>query len=76
MPVKLIDEMSLSDVAQIFEKLSKLQIEGKLQKVFEIDGKEYGFLPDLDEITLGEYADIEQYVKNGLEKSMHKIMAV
>ncbi len=76
LPVKLIDEMSLSDVAQIFEKLSKLQIEGKLQKVFEIDGKEYGFLPDLDEITLGEYADIEQYVKNGLEKSMHKIMAV
>ena len=76
LPVKLIEEMALSDVAQIFERLSKLQIEGKLKKVFEIDEVEYGFLPDLDEITLGEWADIEQYIKDGLEKNMHKIMAV
>jgi len=75
-PVKLIDEMALSDVAQIFEKLSKLQVEGKLKKVFKIDEIEYGFLPDLDEITLGEYADIEQYIKNGLETNIHKIMAI
>jgi collagenase-like PrtC family protease len=68
--------MALSDVAKIFEKLSKLQIEGKLKKIFKIDEVEYGFLPDLDEITLGEYADIEHYVKEGLEKNMHKIMAV
>ena len=68
--------MSLSDVAAIFERLSKLQIEGKLKKVFEIDGIEYGFLPDLDEITLGEWADIEHYIKDGIDKNMHKIMAV
>ena len=76
LPVKLIEEMALSDVATIFERLSKLQIEGKLKKVFEIDEVEYGFLPDLDEITLGEWADIEQYIKDGLEKNIHKIMAV
>ena len=76
LPVKLIEEMALSDVATIFERLSKLQIKGKLKKVFEIDEVEYGFLPDLDEITLGEWADIEQYIKDGLEKNMHKIMAV
>ena len=45
LPVKLIEEMALSDVAQIFERLSKLQIEGKLKKVFEIDEVEYGFMP-------------------------------
>ena len=76
LPIKLVDEMSLSDVAAIFEKLSNLQIEGKLKKVFEIDSVEYGFLPDLDEITLGEWADIEHYIKDGIDKNMHKIMAV
>jgi hypothetical protein len=76
LPIKLVEEMSLSDVAAIFEKLSKLQIEGKLKKVFEIDSVEYGFLPDLDEITLGEWADIEHYIKDGIDKNMHKIMAV
>ena len=76
LPIKLVEEMSLSDVAAIFEKLSNLQIEGKLKKVFEIDSVEYGFLPDLDEITLGEWADIEHYIKDGIDKNMHKIMAV
>ena len=76
LPVKLVEEMALSDVATIFERLSKLQIKGKLKKVFKIDEIEYGFLPDLDEITLGEWADREQYIKDGLEKNMHKIMAV
>ena len=33
LPIQLIDEMALSDVATIFERLSKLQIEGKLKKV-------------------------------------------
>ena len=75
-PKKLIDQMSLKDVATIFEKVSNLQVEGKLKKVFEIDGEEYGFLPDCDEISLGEWADIEHYIKDGLEKNMHKIMAV
>ena len=76
LPVKLVEEMALSDVATIFERLSKLQVKGKLKKVFEIDEVEYGFLPDLSEISLGEWADIEQYIKDGLEKNIHKIMAV
>ena len=76
LPIKLVEEMALSDVAQIFETLSNLQMKGKLKKVFEIDGIEYGFLPDLDEITLGEWADIEHNIKDGLDKNIHKIMAV
>jgi len=75
-PKKLINQMSLKDVATIFEKVSNLQVKGKLKKVFEIDGEEYGFLPDCDEISLGEWADIETYLKDGLEKNIHKIMAV
>jgi len=60
LPVKLIEEMALSDVATIFER----------------DEVEYGFLPNLDEITLGEWADIEHNIKDGLEKNIHKIMSV
>ena len=76
LPIKLVEEMSLSDVAAIFERLSKLQIEGKLKKVYKIDGIEYGFLPDLDEITLGEWADIETFVQQGIQDNMANIMAI
>ena len=47
-----------------------------LTTTLTIDGVEYGMHPDLSEITLGEYADIETYVKMGLQKHLPEIMAI
>ena len=41
-----------------------------------LEGKEYGFHPDLSRITLGEYADIETFIKLGLEKHLPEIMSI
>jgi hypothetical protein len=77
-PKKLIKELSLRDVAIIMDKVAELQSKQgtELKKVFEIDGVEYGMHPDLSELTLGEYADIESFIKAGLEKNMPEIMSV
>ena len=77
-PRKLIKELSISDVAIIMKKLSELQSrqDTVLTKVIEIDGIEYGMHPNLDDITLGEYADIESFIKEGLEKNMPELMSV
>ena len=77
-PKKLIKELSLRDVAIIMSKVAELQggQDSSLKKVFEIDGVEYGMHPDLSEITLGEYADIESFIKAGLENNMPEIMSV
>ena len=77
-PKKLIKELSLSDVAVIMSKVGELQQEQdtKLKRIIEINGVEYGFHPDLDSISLGEYADIEQFIKNGIDKQLPELMAV
>ena len=77
-PKKLVKELALRDVAIIMEKVSELQSEQDtvLKKVFEIDGVEYAMHPDLSAITLGEYADIESFIKEGIEKNMPELMAV
>ena len=77
-PKSLIDEMALKDVAILMSKLSELQAEKdtELKKIIEIEGQFYAFHPNLDDITLGEYADIETFIKAGLEKKMPEIMAV
>ena len=77
-PKKLVKELALRDVAIIMDKLSELQSKQDtvLKKVFEIDGVEYAMHPDLSEITLGEYADIESLAKEGLEKNMPELMAI
>jgi hypothetical protein len=77
-PKKLIKELSLRDVAIIMSKIAELQQKqnSSLKKIIEINGKEYGFHPNLDDITLGEYADIETFIKNDIEKHFPELMAV
>ena len=77
-PKQLVKELELSDVAFIMSKVSELQAAGddSLKRIIEIEGKEYGFHPDLSSITLGEYADIEMFIKNDMEKNLPELMAV
>ena len=77
-PEQLIKELSLRDVAVIMGKVAELQSkqDTTLKKIIKIDGIEYAMHPDLSELTLGEYADIETFIKGGLEKNMPEIMAV
>ena len=77
-PEKLINELSIKDVSVIMEHFDKLQEEAtsELKNIIEIDGKEYGFHPKLDDITLGEYADIETFLQAGVEKHMPEICAI
>lgn len=42
--------------------------------VFKMDDIEYGFIPKLDDITLGEYIDLDTYL--GDWYNMHKAMSV
>ena len=77
-PKKLLKELALSDVAVIMSKIAELQAkqDTTLKRIIEINDVEYGFMPDLDKISLGEYADIEQFIKNGIETNLPELMAV
>jgi hypothetical protein len=45
-----------------------------LIQTFKHKGLEFGFIPNLDEISLGEYTDLETYISDW--DNMHKAMAV
>ena len=77
-PKQLVKELALKDVAVLMSKIAKLQQrqDTKLKRIIEIEGIEYGFMPDLDSISLGQYADLETFIKNGVEKHLPEIMAV
>tara|TARA_R110000744_G_scaffold379371_1_gene497210 strand:+ start:31 stop:678 length:648 start_codon:yes stop_codon:yes gene_type:complete len=77
-PRLLIKELALKDVALIMNQLAELQGEQDtvLKKIIEIDGIEYAMHPNLDDLTLGEYADIESFIKDGFEKNLAMIMAI
>tara|TARA_R110000824_G_scaffold295738_1_gene484030 strand:- start:373 stop:1017 length:645 start_codon:yes stop_codon:yes gene_type:complete len=78
MPKQLIKQLGIQDVAVIMNELGQLQIkqDSDLKRIIEVEGKEYGFHPDLNSITLGEYADLETFIKNGIEDNMPEVMAI
>tara|TARA_R110002153_G_scaffold15420_1_gene55044 strand:+ start:183 stop:782 length:600 start_codon:yes stop_codon:yes gene_type:complete len=77
-PKQLVKELALSDVAAIMSKIGELQAkqDTELKRIIEVNGVEYGFHPDLDSITLGEYADIETFIKNGIDANLPELMAI
>ena len=77
-PKKLIKQLELKDVATIMSAVSQAQHKqnSSLKRIIEIEGKRYGFHTNLDEITLGEWADLETFMKNDVEKNLPECMAI
>ena len=77
-PKQLVKELSIKDVAVIMSRIAELQQKqnSSLKRIIEINEVEYGFMPDLDSISLGQYADIEMFIKNGIENNLPELMAV
>jgi hypothetical protein len=68
--------MKMKDIDDIFLRLEETFKQGtdKLIRTFKQNGVEYGFIPNLDEITLGEYTDLDTYISDW--DNMHRAMAV
>ena len=77
-PKDLIKQLELKDVALIMSKVAEMQQDqnSSLKRVIEIEGKRYGFHPDLSSITLGEWSDIETFIKQDIEKNLPEVMAI
>jgi hypothetical protein len=77
-PKDLIKQLELSDVVAIMSRIAEMQQEqnSNLKTIIEVDGKRYGFHPDLNSITLGEWSDIETFIKQDIEKNLPEVMAI
>lgn len=74
-PLKHVLLIQRKSVVSIIQDISKLFTEKyPLINTFKIKNQEFGFIPNLDSITQGEYIDINNYLQSW--DTMHKAMAV
>jgi len=67
--------MSHKDVKEISQDMVELvNKDVDFQHRFKIQSQEFGFMPDMEEMTSGEFADLCAYI--GKPEDMHKAMAV
>lgn len=74
--LKEVAEIRFKDVLEITESLIKMfnTKEHKFINRFKLGGVEFGFIPELEDMSFGEYTDLDTYI--GDWDNMHKAMAV
>ena len=73
--LRIVDAMRQKDVEDAVNTIGGLfkQMPSLTQK-FELNGKTFGFIPNLDDMSSGEYMDLDGYITNW--DDMHRAMAV
>lgn len=77
-PIDIIKRLKVKDIKTLYKRLSKLISVPVNKEVFdkiEIKGVKYGFHPNLDELTMGEFVDLEEQTKDGVD-GFHNVLAI
>lgn len=71
----VVNKLSVDDFNSISETLAiTINKQTKERARFKIGDVEYGFIPNLDDITIGEYIDLDNFIRD--EKNLHKVMSI
>lgn len=74
-PLQTVRKISFNSVTHMCKVLSEIFDEvPNFERKFVMDGVEYGFIPQLDDISFGEYVDLDTFLTD--ENNLHKAMAV
>lgn len=73
--LKYIDQFKRTQLIEIVNSINSLfENVPEFKNRFELNGVEYGFIPNLEDITQGEYIDLDNYLP--VNSDMNKAMAV
>ena len=74
-PMKDVLNINVNEAADIAKEIfDVLNQKAEFENRFVLEDIEYGFIPNLEDLSLGEYIDLETYLKD--EKNLHKVAAV
>ena len=74
-PLKVAYAMKADDILSISTDIfTMISVKHPLVKRLSFRGKEYGFVPNLEEMSFGEYIDLDNYLSD--MQSLHKTIGV
>ncbi len=70
-----LGDLSIIEVEDFMNNLTNiLKTDAKFIQRFELNGVEYGFIPNLDRITAAEWIDIDNYQRDS--KDIHRLLSI
>lgn len=74
-PLEKLPNIRFKDVSSVSKRISDMMREKPSIKTrFTLKGQEFGFIPSLEDITYGEFVDLDSYMSD--TQNLHKTMAV
>ena len=74
-PVEVVRSMKANDIKDICEVINKMfDVEHQLINRFQLGSQDFGFIPDLENISFGEYVDLDTFI--GDTDNLHRAMNV
>lgn len=75
LPYKTVTKIVYSDLKKLVEAIEvAINTPTAFEQTFTLNGVEYGFIPNLDEISTGEFVDLQDY---GIEiETLNNVMAI
>jgi len=74
-PVEVVRSMKANDIKDICEVINKMfDVEHQLINRFQLGGQDFGFIPDLENMSFGEYVDLDTFI--GDTDNLHRAMNV
>jgi len=79
-PVDVVKEFTIDDVDKVSAEIAlvistiNLDKDAEIIPIIEIEGVEFGFIPDIENMTAGEFADLSEYIKEFSD--LNKVMSI
>lgn len=76
--VSTLSKVPLKYLKTAYSELSTLTAtmpSTELKRIIDVDGTAYGFIPDFDALTFGEFCDLDNYLQDSWN-NLDKIMAI
>ena len=74
-PMNVVRSMKVNDIKDICEVINTMfDVEHQLINRFQLGGQDFGFIPDLENISFGEYVDLDTFI--GDTDNLHRAMNV
>ena len=70
MSFELVSTIAVNDIDKIYDAIDLMFKEAHTIEHFTIDGIKFGFIPNLETISSGEFIDLEDYLKEDIFKAM------
>jgi hypothetical protein len=74
-PEIVVRNMKATDIAEVCEIINTMfDVQHQLINRFTLNGVEYGFIPELDDMSFGEYMDLDTFI--GDNDNLHRALNV